>query len=29
MVRAGVALNVAGIITVTLISLYAAPWLLR
>jgi sodium-dependent dicarboxylate transporter 2/3/5 len=29
MVRAGVALNIAGIITVTLISLYAAPWLLR
>ena len=29
MVRAGIALNIAGIITVTLISLYAAPWLLR
>jgi len=29
MVRAGIALNLAGIITVTLISLYAAPWLLR
>ena len=28
MVRAGIALNIAGIITVTLISLFAAPWLL-
>ncbi len=28
MVRAGIALNIAGIIAVTLISLYAAPWLL-
>jgi hypothetical protein len=28
MVRAGIALNIAGIIVVTLISLYAAPWLL-
>jgi hypothetical protein len=27
-VRAGIALNIAGIITVTLISLFAAPWLL-
>jgi len=28
MVRAGIALNIAGIIVVTLIALYAAPWLL-
>jgi sodium-dependent dicarboxylate transporter 2/3/5 len=28
MVRAGIALNIAGIVTVTLISLFAAPWLL-
>ncbi len=28
MVRAGIALNIAGIVTVTLIALYAAPWLL-
>ena len=28
MVRAGIALNIVGIITVTLIALFAAPWLL-